>query len=94
MAEHKVRYATATGNDYAEHEATYHNVLKLAKVGVFGAAGIIVAVGIWGTVGSVFWTSFGVIAAMVAIIHGLMADSVKFGAFLLVLLLIVWALLV
>jgi hypothetical protein len=32
MAEHgNVEYATATGNDYAEHENTYRLFLKLAK---------------------------------------------------------------
>jgi Bacterial aa3 type cytochrome c oxidase subunit IV len=32
MADHgEVEYATATGNDYAEHEATYHFFLKLVK---------------------------------------------------------------
>jgi len=35
MAEHaEVEYATATGNDYAEHEATYKFFLSLTKWGV------------------------------------------------------------
>jgi len=34
MADHgEVEYATATGNDYAEHEATYKMFLGLAKWG-------------------------------------------------------------
>jgi hypothetical protein len=34
MAEHaEVEYATATGNDYAEHEKTYRFFLNLAKYG-------------------------------------------------------------
>jgi len=34
MADHaEVEYATATGNDYAEHEATYEFFVKLAKWG-------------------------------------------------------------
>lgn len=34
MAEHgNVEYATATGNDYAEHEATYKMFLALTKWG-------------------------------------------------------------
>ncbi len=33
MADHgEVQYATATGNDYAEHEATYRFFLRLVKV--------------------------------------------------------------
>ena len=40
MADHaEVEYATATGNDYAEHEKTYKFFLKLAK---YGAGAIIV----------------------------------------------------
>jgi hypothetical protein len=32
MAEHKeVEYATATGNDYAEHEQTYRLFLQIVK---------------------------------------------------------------
>ena len=32
MADHgEVEYATATGNDYAEHEATYLMFLRLVK---------------------------------------------------------------
>jgi hypothetical protein len=32
MAEHgEVEYATATGNDYAEHEGTYHLFIRLVK---------------------------------------------------------------
>jgi hypothetical protein len=34
MADHgEVEYATATGNDYAEHERTYQFFLGLAKYG-------------------------------------------------------------
>ena len=35
MADHgEVHYATATGNDYAEHEGTYLMFLKLTKWGI------------------------------------------------------------
>jgi heme O synthase-like polyprenyltransferase len=35
MADHgEVEYATATGNDYAEHEATYRLFLQFTKVGL------------------------------------------------------------
>jgi hypothetical protein len=35
MADHaEVEYATATGNDYAEHEATYKFFLSLTKWGL------------------------------------------------------------
>ena len=33
MADHgEVEYATATGNDYAAHEQTYHSFITMAKV--------------------------------------------------------------
>jgi len=35
MADHgEVEYATATGNDYAEHENTYRMFLTLTKTGI------------------------------------------------------------
>jgi hypothetical protein len=92
MAEHgKVEYATATGNDYAEHEATYHNVMKLTKVGSVAIAGIVVALGIWGTVGALGWTSVGIILALIFLGYGLYRDTVVPSAGLVVFLLIVWA---
>jgi len=92
MAEHgKVEYATATGNDYAEHEATYHNVMKLTKVGTVAAAAILVALGIWGTTGALGWASFGILAALAALTVGLVKDTVVPAAAILVFLFIVWA---
>ena len=39
MAAHDtIEYATAEGNDYAEHERTYHLFLALAKWGVISIA--------------------------------------------------------
>jgi hypothetical protein len=43
MADHgEVEYATATGNDYAAHEQTYHNFIKLVKVGLITVVVILV----------------------------------------------------
>ena len=43
MAEHRdVEYATATGNDYAEHEKTYQLFLKLVKWHVYGLVALLV----------------------------------------------------
>ena len=48
MAEHgTVTYATATGNDYAEHEATYVGFLKLAKYGTAAVIAIVVLMAIF-----------------------------------------------
>jgi hypothetical protein len=43
MADHgEVEYATATGNDYAEHEATYNLFLGLAKWGTISIIIIVI----------------------------------------------------
>ena len=43
MADHgEVEYATATGNDYAAHEETYHGFIKLVKVSVITVAVILI----------------------------------------------------
>ena len=95
MAEHgKVEYMTATGNDYAEHEATYLNVMKLAKVGTVAILIVMVALGIYGTTGSALWTAVGVIGAFAVLARGLIADTVAPAAVFLVFMLIVWAFLV
>ena len=50
MADHgQVEYATATGNDLAEHEATYKNFVQLAYVGSCAVASIVIALAIVGT---------------------------------------------
>ena len=42
MADHgEVEYATATGNDYAEHEKTYKTFIALVKWNVFIIVGIL-----------------------------------------------------
>lgn len=92
MADHgKVEYATATGNDYAEHEGTYLNVMKLTKVGTVAILAIVVALGIFGTTGAIGWTFFGVVFALIFLGYGLYRDTVVPATGLLVFLLIVWA---
>jgi hypothetical protein len=55
MAEHgTAEYATATGNDYAEHQRTYVNVTHLAKVGTFAAAALVISLAAYG-VGGIMW---------------------------------------
>jgi hypothetical protein len=95
MADHgRTEYATAAGNDLPEHEATYANVMKLTKVGTVAVLCVVVALGIWGTVGSIFWTAFGVLFAIVTLVIGMVRDSAVPPAGLLVLLLLAWALMV
>jgi Bacterial aa3 type cytochrome c oxidase subunit IV len=52
MADHgQVEYATATGNDLAEHEATYKSFIQLAYVGSCLVANIAIGLAIGGTTG-------------------------------------------
>jgi ATP/ADP translocase len=52
MADHgEVEYATATGNDYAEHEETYEKFTKAAVVGTLFVVNIVVVLAIWGVQG-------------------------------------------
>ena len=48
MAEHgTVEYATATGNDYAEHERTYHNFTQLTKWGTASAVILLILMAVF-----------------------------------------------
>ncbi|MGQ4273509.1 aa3-type cytochrome c oxidase subunit IV [Terrihabitans sp. B22-R8] len=95
MADHgRTEYATATGNDYAEHESTYHNVMKLTKVGTILVLAWVVGLAIFGTVGSTFWLGVALVLSIVAGVIGAARDSAVPGMIVLVLLLLVWALLV
>jgi hypothetical protein len=52
MADHgQVKYATATGNDLAVHEATYKGFVHLAYVGSALVACILIGLAIGGTTG-------------------------------------------
>ena len=52
MADHgQVEYATAKGNDLAEHKATYENFLQLAYVGSCLVINIVIGLAIGATTG-------------------------------------------
>ena len=52
MAEHgEVEYATATGNDYEEHEGTYEKFVHSSVVGTLFVLNIAVLLAIWGVSG-------------------------------------------
>jgi hypothetical protein len=92
MAEHgKVEYATATGNDMPEHEATYHNVVKITKVAIMATLAVVVALGIHGTTGPLWIVAIGVVAALIAFVRGVVSDTVVPATVVLVALLIIWA---
>jgi len=73
MADHgEVEYATADGNDYAEHEGTYERFLHLTVIGIMFVISIVIGLAIggvadhWGRAAAVM-----IVAAIVAA-HGMM----------------------
>ena len=60
MAEHAApEYATATGNDYAEHDKTYHNVMKLTKVATGAVVVGMVSLATYAISGKMWLTTLG-----------------------------------
>jgi hypothetical protein len=72
MADHgQVEYATATGNDLAEHEATYKSFVQLAYVGSCLVASILIGLAIIATTTS-WLLALGLMAvAVIVAVHGL-----------------------
>jgi hypothetical protein len=75
MADHgEVEYATATGNDYAEHDSTYHSFVRLVEVGIFAIAAILVGLALIGVKGAVALGVVIVVAAGIAGVIGLLSE--------------------
>ncbi|MDR6955985.1 hypothetical protein J2X65_005372 [Ancylobacter sp. 3268] len=95
MADHGApEYATATGNDYAEHEGTYGFFVKLTLVSTLSICSLMVALAIGGVNGHWGLFSLATLAIIVSTAIGLASESGKPGIIggllgLLVLLLIV-----
>lgn len=71
MAEHAApEYATAAGNDYAEHEGTYALVMKLSKVATAAIILIVISLGIGGVTGHWGLCALGVVAALITGVIG------------------------
>ena len=76
MADHgTVEYATATGNDLAEHEATYENFLQLAYVGSCLVASIVIGLAIGGTTGHWLISLALFVFASIVAVHGLASGA-------------------
>lgn len=77
MAEHaQTEYATATGNDYAEHEGTYALVMKLSKVATASIILIVISLAIGGVSGAWGLAGLGIVLALVTgVIGGLSATG-------------------
>ena len=76
MADHaEVEYATASGNDYTEHEETYRRFLHLTVVLVFHIINILLGLAIGAVMGH-WLTAFVVfVIATGAAVHGLLSGS-------------------
>jgi hypothetical protein len=65
MADHgEVEYATATGNDYKEHEGTYEAFLHLTLVGILNVITLVVGLTVGGVMGH--WIAEGVLIVLAA----------------------------
>jgi hypothetical protein len=76
MADHaEVEYATADGNDYAEHEGTYASFVRLATVGTLLVINIVVALGVGGVADHWLEAVGLLVIALLAAIFGLASGS-------------------
>ena len=76
MAEHAApEYATAPGNDYATHEATYRNFVHLAFIGAVHVAAVVIGLAI-GAINGYWLVAFGIfVVATAAAIQGFMSHT-------------------
>jgi hypothetical protein len=93
MADHhgEVEYATATGNDYPEHEATYESFLHLTYVGIVNVISILIGLALGGVLGHWFAGGLLVAVASVAALQGLVFNSRVFSNVVLVLAFLAFA---
>jgi len=76
MADHgEVEYATADGNDYIEHEATYERFLHLTVIGIMFVINIALALTIGGVVDHWLRAAAILVVSAVVAAHGLMTGA-------------------
>jgi hypothetical protein len=76
MADHgEVEYATATGNDYAEHEGTYLAFVHLTVVMVLYVIDILFGLAIGGVMGHWLTAFLVFVIGTIAATHGLLSGS-------------------
>lgn len=86
MADHgEVEYATATGNDYPEHEATYEAFLHLTYISIVNVISVLIGLAVGGVMGH--WGVGGLLVALgaIAAIQGVVFSSRIFSNVVLVL---------
>src|SRR5262245_15127046 len=93
MADHgEVEYATATGNDYNEHEGTYESFLHLTFVGIANVIAVLIGL----TVGGVMdhWAAGGflIVLATIGTLQGLLSGSRGFSIAVMLLAFLILAL--
>jgi hypothetical protein len=92
MADHgEVEYATADGNDYAEHEATYENFVHLIIVGILYVISVAIALAVGGVAGYWFREAAILIVATIVAAHGLLTKSTTPSAVMVVISLLTLA---
>jgi hypothetical protein len=76
MADHgEVEYATATGNDYAEHESTYRTFVELTEISIATIVAIVIGLALVGVKDAVWLGSLVTFAAVCAGAIGLASDA-------------------
>ncbi|MBS7541164.1 aa3-type cytochrome c oxidase subunit IV [Ancylobacter lacus] len=75
MASHAPEYATATGNDYAEHEGTYKFFVKMTLVSTLALASLMIALAIGAVNGHWGLFTLGVLAMLVTTAIGLVSEN-------------------
>lgn len=76
MADHgTVEYATATGNDYPEHENTYETFVKFAFVGTIHVINLMFGLATGGVLGHWFTALLVFIIAIIGLIPGLVTGG-------------------
>jgi hypothetical protein len=94
MAEHAAhRYATATGNDYGEHQRTYASVIRMTKVSIATIIAILIAMAIY-SVAEIKWVGMlGLVLSFGAAVVGLNSRRGGVGPLVgvIVLMLLLWA---
>jgi hypothetical protein len=72
MADHgEVEYATATGNDYQEHEGTYEAFLHLTYVAILNVITVMIGLTVGGVMGHWFAEGVLIVLAVIALMTNL-----------------------
>lgn len=76
MADHgTVEYATATGNDYPAHEATYERFILFTFVGIIHVINLVFGLAVGGVIGDWFWAVPIFFVAVIGAVIGLLSGS-------------------